>query len=244
MAINTHTTFKTIPIAPDYEISKEGVIRDKRKGNRVVKSTPTYDGYLKTSLVINGKRYFFYTHRLVAMTYLDNPNRFSVVNHKDGNKNNFSIDNLEWVSHSENNFHANRNYLSNTNLRSDNTIGATGVLKRNEKFVPYVNVKGKRYYGGTYNTLGRAKKVRGDMKKDLLNNVKANITTYTQLARPMLVARKTLDVTDDLAGKIDDYNELKGNKVDPIHPKNIVKRKIRKGMDQVPEIKRLDNWGK
>ena len=56
-------------------------------------------GYLKVYL---SKRKSFAIHRLVAMTYLDNPNNLSDVNHIDGNICNNALTNLEWTSHHEN----------------------------------------------------------------------------------------------------------------------------------------------
>ena len=53
----------------------------------------------------------FYAHRLVAEHFLKNPNSLPIVNHKDGNKLNNQLSNLEWVSYSENTKHAHDNNL-------------------------------------------------------------------------------------------------------------------------------------
>ena len=45
-------------------------------------------------------------HRLVAITFLPNPNNLPVVNHIDGNRSNNNIDNLEWMSYRDNTRHA------------------------------------------------------------------------------------------------------------------------------------------
>ncbi len=45
-------------------------------------------------------------HRLIAQTFIPNPNGYSVVNHKDGNKQNNDVSNLEWCTYSYNNLHA------------------------------------------------------------------------------------------------------------------------------------------
>ena len=55
------------------------------------------------SVEIDGKRY--YIHRLLAEAYIDNPQNKPQINHKDGNRTNNNIDNLEWVTNSENQIH-------------------------------------------------------------------------------------------------------------------------------------------
>lgn len=55
-------------------------------------------------VIINGKQYR--VHRLVSEAFIPNPNNLPCVNHKDGNKQNNSVDNLEWVTYSENTIHS------------------------------------------------------------------------------------------------------------------------------------------
>ena len=64
------------------------------------------DGYLKTALRKNGVRKYLRVHRLVAQTFLENPNDLPVVNHKNGIKSDNRLDNLEWCTVSENTKHA------------------------------------------------------------------------------------------------------------------------------------------
>ena len=51
-------------------------------------------------------------HRLIAETFIPNPDKSPCVTHKDGNKLNNSVDNLEWVTYSENNIHARKTRLN------------------------------------------------------------------------------------------------------------------------------------
>lgn len=69
-------------------------------------------GYLRVLLIDgDGKRCHRLIHRLVAEAYLPNPENLPQVNHKDGNKHNNNVDNLEWCTAQENNVHAVKNGL-------------------------------------------------------------------------------------------------------------------------------------
>lgn len=66
----------------------------------------TKKGYLRVDLYDeNGKRRHYKIHRLVAQAFIENPDGKPQVNHKDGNKHNNSVTNLEWVTDAENKDH-------------------------------------------------------------------------------------------------------------------------------------------
>lgn len=69
------------------------------------------DGYLKTRLSKDGKQKKFLIHRLVALTFIPNPENKPEVNHKSGVKDDNRVDNLEWMTTSENQQHAHDNKL-------------------------------------------------------------------------------------------------------------------------------------
>lgn len=63
-------------------------------------------GYKQVQIMRNNKRYTKYVHRLVAECFLSNPESLPEINHKDGNKANNAVDNLEWCNRSQNQRHA------------------------------------------------------------------------------------------------------------------------------------------
>lgn len=64
------------------------------------------NGYLKISLYKNAKEERFFVHRLVAIHFISNPENKPEVNHKDGDRKNCKLNNLEWVTGSENKIHS------------------------------------------------------------------------------------------------------------------------------------------
>lgn len=88
-----------------YSISKNGDVYSKRQ-NKFLKNRLSKDGYNRVALCVNGKRYEHRVARLVAMTYIDNPNELPQVNHIDLNTLNDSVSNLEWCTNKQNADHA------------------------------------------------------------------------------------------------------------------------------------------
>ena len=79
--------------------------------NKMLDGSISENGYRYYRLSKNNCKKMFYAHRLVAEHFIDNPKGLPVVNHKDGDKLNNDISNLEWVSYSENIEHAHKNNL-------------------------------------------------------------------------------------------------------------------------------------
>ena len=99
---------KNIPFNEKYSITEDGrVFNNKRKKEK--KSFIDKHGYCRIGLDKQNKKYFI--HRLVAITYIKNLENKETVNHKDGNKLNNHVDNLEWMNNSENLNHAFNNNL-------------------------------------------------------------------------------------------------------------------------------------
>ena len=87
----------------NYEVSDSGNIRNKYT-DKILSSK--YDrGYERVTLYNKGTRNMKQVHRLVAEAFINNPENKREVNHKDGNKENNNVENLEWVTSSENQIH-------------------------------------------------------------------------------------------------------------------------------------------
>lgn len=97
----------------DYLITSFGDIYSL-KSNKWLKSMNNGTGYLYVALYKNSKSYNKYVHRLVAITFILNPDNKPSINHIDGNKQNNCVNNLEWVTKSENEIHAYKIGLKNS----------------------------------------------------------------------------------------------------------------------------------
>jgi hypothetical protein len=101
-----------------YEISNLGNVRSiermvshfrgglKLNASKVLKAGKSKNGYLTVSFCVDGEKSNHTVHRLVARAFIENESNKPQVNHKDGNKHNNVVSNLEWVTVSENGIHA------------------------------------------------------------------------------------------------------------------------------------------
>lgn len=123
-----------------YTISNTGTVRSKLT-NIVMRPNVTRFGYARINLRKAKSREYksYFIHRLVASHFLDNPNNLPEVNHKDCNRLNNAVDNLEWVSKEDNIRHsfifgsASHKGLRNPNskLNEDDIVAIKALHKTN-----------------------------------------------------------------------------------------------------------------
>ena len=96
-----------------YQISNLGRIKslnyNRTKKEKILSNSTNRKGYLFVILYKNGKKKSFKVHRLVAIHFIENPNNYFQVNHKDENKSNNRVDNLEWCTQEYNLNYGTRN---------------------------------------------------------------------------------------------------------------------------------------
>ena len=89
-----------------YQVSNLGNVKSLNyngtKFARNLRPKKNMNGYLWVDLWENGVPNHFLIHRIVAMTFIDNPNNYPIINHKDENPLNNTVDNLEWCDYSYN----------------------------------------------------------------------------------------------------------------------------------------------
>jgi hypothetical protein len=103
----------------NYAVDEQGNVfslpKKTRKGTRILKYNISNNGYAMLDLCKDGKIKRFLVHRLIAETLLPNPDNKPQVNHKNGNKLDNRIENLEWNTRSENQKHSIQIGLRTTN---------------------------------------------------------------------------------------------------------------------------------
>lgn len=110
-----------------YQISNLGRIKSFcRRTPKIIKNQKSGPGYPYITLCREASKKSIFIHRLIAETFINNPKNKQEVNHKNGVKTDYSIENLEWVTPSENQSHAFKTGLSK------NTFIA--IKKANRKF--------------------------------------------------------------------------------------------------------------
>jgi hypothetical protein len=163
------------------EVSNEGRVRSMLRGTpRVLKTQTDNNGYHRIRVTIERVKMTYKVHREVAKAFIDNPNNLPQVNHKDGNKNNNSVSNLEWVTNKENAHHAIENGLW------DSVFEATKKENESRK-KPIIAYRVDGYYPCTryYDSISEAERDIGSRHIcDVLKHKRTHVKGWTfQYAR-------------------------------------------------------------
>ena len=127
-----------------YEISNNGQVkRYYKNGNIKILNPSNSNGYLRIELSKKGERQNFLIHRLIAIHFIPNPENKECIDHIDGDKLNNSIENLRWVSHSE-------NMLNKKNYGKYKK--GVRYHKKRKKFYSQITLNGKSAHIGYYET--------------------------------------------------------------------------------------------
>ncbi len=102
--------FMLLPFDTKYAISNKGQIINVKNGKKL-KTKVNKNGYLEVQLSTNGIRKNYRIHRLVGIMFIEKVDNKPYINHKDGNKLNNEVNNLEWCTAKENDNHARQTKL-------------------------------------------------------------------------------------------------------------------------------------
>ena len=143
-----------------YEVSNLGRVRNVRRGYKIVKSYTNKGGYQRVQLSHDKKKLNYMVHRLVADAFLRKPKNKDVINHKDFNRSNNSVKNLEWVTFKENS-HYSMDHMVQARLKV--TMSCTkyhNIHPNRDHFQVRVKRYGKEIINKTLPTLEEAIKYR------------------------------------------------------------------------------------
>ena len=128
---------------PNYAITEQGEVYNN-KTKRYLKHSTSNTGYL--TVYVDGKNRLL--HRLLAETFIPNPDNLPCVNHKDGNKLNNDLSNLEWCTYSHNNKHAYKTGLKNYAFTGGENSANHKLTESEVKFIRENYKKNDAIYGG------------------------------------------------------------------------------------------------
>lgn len=136
-----------------YQVSNLGRIRSLNRKvfkskhqielkGKILNLTQNNSGYFGVNLCVNNKRKKFLIHRLVAISFIPNPNNFDCINHKDEDKSNNCIDNLEWCNHKyNNNYGSFKSRISQKNSKPVICLELDKKFKNQTEAANYFNLK-------------------------------------------------------------------------------------------------------
>lgn len=144
-----------------YQASNFGRIKNEK---RIIPQYLDKDGYCLVNLYFNGKIKLFRLHRLIAKLFIENNNQ-KQVNHKNSNRSDNRIENLEWVSASENNCHKFIGKNTSSIYR-----GVTYVT-RDKRWLSQIQIDNKKIHLGMFKTEKEAylKRLKYEKENKIIN---------------------------------------------------------------------------
>jgi hypothetical protein len=147
-----------------YEVSNFGNVKSLERTDRlgrivkekILKTIKHNCGYLKVHLSKNNVSKKFYIHRLVANAFLINDNNYPEVNHEDGDKHNNNLENLKWVTCSDNIKHA---FANGLNRSPKAMLGKFGENHNRSKAVIQYDLEGS--FVARYGSMSEANRETG-----------------------------------------------------------------------------------
>lgn len=159
---------REIPGFKGYYISQDGKVYSSHKSDclheMVLKEDK--DGYLEVGLYKNKKRYYRRVHRLVLEAWSTNPNKYTQVNHKDGNVKNNNIDNLEWCTAQYNIQHS--FYVLHRKPTISNNKKVSLINNNSKEVRTFLSIREcAKFLGMSYEHLGRLLNGTRDINKSI-----------------------------------------------------------------------------
>lgn len=153
---------------PSYKVTKSGKVYSYRQGNMLKPLSVVLDssGYPIVKLYDDtNKKRTIAVHRIIADTFIPNPNNLECINHKDEDKTNNFVENLEWCTKAYNNCYGDKAVKIGLKLRESNP---------NKRQVNQIDDNGNIV--NTYQSIREAARQLGNIKKD--SNIISGIQTH------------------------------------------------------------------
>lgn len=167
------------------EVSTEGRVRSLLSGTpRLLKTQTDNKGYQRLRVTINGEKMSFKIHREVAKAFIPNPDDLPQVNHKNGDKQDNRVENLEWVSNRDNAHHAVSNGLWDSVIEASRNENE----KRKKPIIGYFSSE-KSYSSKWFESVSEAERFLGsrhivDVLKGKRKHVKGWNFRYAEEVMP------------------------------------------------------------
>lgn len=163
--------WKQIKEFADYYVSNFGRVWSNSSKKGILKFSCDKHGYLHVALYKDKKRYTKLVHRLVAEMFIENLNGYTEINHKDENKGNNNVENLEWCTRKYNIFYGRAGKERYIN------VGLTQRYSRNDlKVVECLDIESGKVVH-KFNSIAEASRTMSLKTKGSIKCVRSNIAS-------------------------------------------------------------------